>query len=98
MLPAGLGIAMEGADMLLQEGMGPSALPGAAVLLHVLEQWEAGQGGWLGAGTGALILWLQQFNRYVNYFFWFKRSEGCWLWPYSGEFEDQSCIFGVLHG
>lgn len=36
-LPAGLGIATEGADVLLQEGTGPSALPGAAALLHTLQ-------------------------------------------------------------
>lgn len=53
MLPAGLGIATEGADVLLQEGTGPSALPGAAVLLRVLLWWEAGQGGLLGAERGA---------------------------------------------
>lgn len=43
MLPAGLGIAMEGADMLLQEGTGPSVLPDAAALLHALRCWEVGQ-------------------------------------------------------
>lgn len=98
MLPAGLGIATEGADMLLQEGTGPSVLPSAAALLHALRCWEAGQGEWLGTGMGTLILWLQQFNQYVNYLFWFKRNEGCWLWSCFGEFEDQSCVFGVLHG
>lgn len=42
-LPAGLGIATEGDNVLLQERTGPSALPGAATFLHVLQWWDRGR-------------------------------------------------------
>lgn len=91
MLPAGLGIAAEGADVLLQEGMGPAVLPDAAAPVRAA-RWDVGQ------EQGALILWLWHSNQYVSYLFLFKRSEGCWLRPCFGEFEDQSCVSGVPCG
>lgn len=85
MLPAGLGIAMEGADVLLQEGTGPLALPGAAALRNGGKR-DRDEG--LGLQLGAFVLWLQQFNQYMNDFFRFKSSKGCRLWPCFGESED----------
>lgn len=34
---------MEGDNVLLQERTGPSALPGAATFLHVLQWWDRGR-------------------------------------------------------
>lgn len=51
-LPAGLGIATEGDDVLLQERTGPSALPGAATFLRVLQRRDWGREDGVGLERG----------------------------------------------